>query len=78
MSPVRILVAPLRRKAKNSEILISKRSRDFLVIGGNVKKVAQGGSEFSSEVGNPFKSAMPFFTLLNGLNYSLSTPLPIL
>lgn len=79
MSPVRILVAPLRRKAKNSEILISKRSQDFLVIGGNVKKVAQGGSEFfSSEVGNPFKSAMPFFTLLNGLNYSLSTPLPIL
>ena len=44
MSPVRILVAPLRRKAKNSEILISKRSQDFLVIGGNVKKVAQGGS----------------------------------
>ena len=77
MSPVRILVAPLRRKAKNSEILISKRNRDFLVIGGNVKKLLKG-AEFSSEVGNPFKSAMPFFTLLNGLNYSLSTPLPIL
>ncbi|WP_289110966.1 hypothetical protein, partial [uncultured Bacteroides sp.] len=30
VSPVRFLVAPLRRKAKDSKILISKRNRDFL------------------------------------------------
>jgi len=30
VSPVRFLVAPLRRKAKDGKILISKRNQDFL------------------------------------------------
>ena len=34
VSLVRFLVAPLRRKAKDSKILISKRNRDFLFSDG--------------------------------------------
>ena len=33
----RLLVAPLRRKAKDSKVLISKRNRDFLFSGGTQK-----------------------------------------
>jgi hypothetical protein len=33
----RLLVAPLRRKAKDSKILISKRNQDFLFPGGTQK-----------------------------------------
>lgn len=32
-----VLVAPLRRKAKDSKILISKQNRDFLFPGGTQK-----------------------------------------
>ncbi|WP_348717453.1 hypothetical protein [uncultured Alistipes sp.] len=31
-------MAPLRRKAKDSKILISKRNRDFLFSGGTQKR----------------------------------------
>ena len=34
---LRFLVAPLRREAKDSKILISKRNRDFLFPGGTQK-----------------------------------------
>jgi hypothetical protein len=34
---VLLLVAPLRRKAKDSKILISKRNRDFLFSSGTQK-----------------------------------------
>ena len=37
VSLVRFLVAPLRRKAKSSKILISKRNRDFLFSEGTQK-----------------------------------------
>lgn len=36
-SIIRFLVAPLRRKAKDSKVLISKRNRDFLFSEGTQK-----------------------------------------
>lgn len=37
-SIIRFLVAPLRRKAKDGKILISKRNQDFLFSPGTQKK----------------------------------------
>ena len=38
-----LLVAPLRRKAKDSKILISKRNQDFLFSGGTQKSAEYYG-----------------------------------
>ena len=50
VSLVRFPVAPLRRKAKDSKILISKRNRDFLFSPGTQKTAKYYRSRWSKNL----------------------------